>query len=160
MAALLLLNHAVNTLVAPRIGRLIAHWGERRALSLEYAGLICVFCAYAFVQHPWLAAALYVADHVFFAMAIAIRSYFQKIADPADIASTSGVAFTINHIAAVVIPVSFGLLWLTSPAAVFLAGAAMAAVSLVLARLVPERPGPGREVWPRGLLSTQGPQSG
>ena len=63
-------------------------------------------------------------------MAIGIRSYFHKIADPADIASSSGVAFSINHIAAVIIPVLFGILWLTSPAAVFLAGAIMALISL------------------------------
>ena len=28
-------------------------------------------------------------DHLFFAMAIAVKTYFQKIADPADIASTA-----------------------------------------------------------------------
>jgi hypothetical protein len=79
-------------------------------------------------------------------MAIAIRSYFQKIADPADIASTAGVSFTINHIAAVVIPVTFGLVWLYSPAAVFLAGASMAALSLLLSRMVPRNPAEGNEV--------------
>jgi hypothetical protein len=85
-------------------------------------------------------------------MAIAIRSYFQKIADPADIASTAGVAFTINHIAAVVIPVSFGIVWLYSPSVVFLAGAAMAALSLLLARLVPNNPDEGNEVKRSALL--------
>ena len=145
IALLFLLNHSINTWLAPRIGRYIARWGERRALTLEYLGLAGIFTAYAFVDTAWLAAVLYVADHVLFAMAIAIRSYFQKIADPADIAASSGVAFTINHIAAVVIPVSFGLLWLASPAAVFLAGTGIALVSLALARLVPEDPAPGRE---------------
>ena len=79
-------------------------------------------------------------------LAIALRTYFQKIADPADIAATAGVAFTINHIAAVVIPAAFGFLWLASPAAVFLAGAAMAAAALVLALNVPRHPAPGQEV--------------
>ena len=96
---------------------------------------------------------LYVIDHLFFAMAIAINTYFQKIAEPADIASTAGVSFTINHLAAVVIPVAFGVLWLTSPAAVFVAGAAMAAVSLVLARCIPEAPAPGNEAVPGPLRS-------
>ena len=156
IALLFLLNHSINTWLAPRIGRYIARWGERRALTLEYVGLAGIFTAYAFVDTAWLAAALYVADHVLFAMAIAIRSYFQKIADPADIAASSGVAFTINHIAAVVIPVSFGLLWLRSPAAVFLAGTAMALISLTLARLVPEEPGPGREtVFPPQTVAEQ-----
>ena len=146
IALLFLVNHGFNLFFAPRIGRLIGRWGERRALTFEYLGLIGIFVAYAFVDTPWLAAVLYVADHLFFALAIAIKTYFQKIADPADIAATSGVAFTINHIAAVAIPAAFGLIWLVSPAAVFLIGAAMAGVSLVLARLVPEGPAPGREV--------------
>jgi len=137
-----LANHVITMLVAPAIGRLIARWGERRALTLEYVGLIAVFAGYAFVDSPWVAVGLYILDHLFFALAIAVKTYFQKIADPADIASTSGVSFTINHIAAVVIPAAFGFLWIASPAAVFLSGAAMAAGSLVLARLVPETPTP------------------
>ena len=143
---LFLLNSVINVFLAPYIGRWVGRIGDRKALVLEYAGLIVVFTAYAFVTHPWAAAGLYVVDHMFFALAIAIKTYFQKIADPADIAATAGVGFTINHIAAVVIPVVFGLLWLVSPAAVFLAGAAMAAVSLLLAINVPARPEPGNEV--------------
>jgi predicted MFS family arabinose efflux permease len=145
IALLFLLNHLINAAVAPRIGRLIARFGERRMLHIEYTGLVVVFTAYAFVQTAWAAACLYVLDHVLFAMAIAIKSYFQKIADPADIASTAGVSFTINHIAAVVIPVAFGMLWLHSHSLVFLAGAAMAAVSWLLARFVPGNPARGNE---------------
>lgn len=146
IALLFLVNHVVNAWAAPRIGRLIARFGERRMLTLEYAGLVLIFTAYAFVQSASFAVILYIADHLLFAMAIAIRTYFQKIADPADIASTAGVSFSINHVAAVVIPVLFGLLWLHSPAAVFLCGSAMALVSLGLSRMVPPNPAPGREV--------------
>lgn len=145
IALLFLLNGALNIVLAPRIGRLIQRWGERRALIFEYIGLILVFTAYAFVSVAWLAALLYILDHVFFALAIAIKTYFQKIADPADIASSAAVGFTINHIAAVLIPAAFGLIWLVSPAAVFLAGAAMAGASTILATLVPARPAPGAE---------------
>ena len=149
---LFLLNAVINIFLAPRIGRLIARWGERRALICEYSGLIGVFVAYAFVENATLAAGLYVVDHLFFAMAIAIETYFQKIANPRDIAATAGVSFTINHIAAVIIPAAFGFVWLISPAAVFLAGAAMGAVSLLLSLNIPGQPQPGREVlWGRRL---------
>ncbi|MEJ6774281.1 MAG: hypothetical protein QNK52_08495, partial [Porticoccaceae bacterium] len=57
-----------------------------------------------------------------------------------------GVAFTINHIAAVVIPVLFGLVWLVSPMVVFLMGSGMAVISLVLARNIPRAPSAGNEV--------------
>ncbi len=145
IALLFLLNAGLNIWLAPVIGRFIVRWGERKALIFEYLGLIGVFTAYAFVDHAGLAATLYVVDHLFFALAIAIKTYFQKIADPADIASTAGVSFTISHIAAVVIPAAFGLVWLVSPALVFLAGSAMAAVSLLLAFNVPFDPRPGNE---------------
>ncbi len=146
IALLFLFNHVINAWIAPKIGRLIIRFGERAALTLEYLGLILIFTAYAFVETAWVAVILYVLDHLFFAMAIAIKSYFQKIADPADMASTAGVSFTINHIAAVVIPVTFGMVWLYSPSVVFLAGAAMAAVSLLFSRMVPRNPGDGNEV--------------
>lgn len=156
VAGLFLLNGFFNMLLAPTIGQLIVRFGERNALIFEYAGLIGVFVCYAFVTNATLAASLYVIDHAFFAIAIAIKTYFQKIADPADIAPTAGVAFTINHIAAVFIPVLFGLVWLYSPTAVFLAGAAMAGVSLILASIIPNHPEAGNEVtlW-KGRNSTQ-----
>ena len=146
IALLFLINHLINTPLAPHIGRLISRWGERRMLGIEYLGLIVIFTAYAFVDTGWIAAILYLLDHLFFAMAIAINSYFHKIANPKDIASTAGVSFTINHIAAVIIPVLLGILWLTSPAAVFLCGTGMAVISLVLSRLIPNDPESGNEV--------------
>ena len=84
------------------------------------------------------------------ALAIAQKTYFQKIADPADIAPTAGVAFSINHVAAVGIPVVFGFIWLQSSAAVFLIGAGMAAVSLALSMLIPHDPQAGNETVLRG----------
>ncbi|CED57438.1 MFS transporter [Aliivibrio wodanis] len=142
---LFLANYTFNWLFAKNIGRWIGVVGERKALMFEYIGLIFVFVGYALVQTSEMAAALYIIDHLFFALALAIKTYFQKIADPADMASTAGVAFTINHIAAVVIPVSFGLIWLVSPAAVFYVGATMAFISLLLSLNIPEAPQEGNE---------------
>ncbi len=145
ITGLFLANAVFNMWIAPKIGNLIIKLGERRILVLEYIGLIGVFLAYAFVENPWIAAGLYLVDHAFFAMAIAQKTYFQKIADPADMAPTAGVAFTINHVAAVVIPVLFGLIWLTHPSWVFIIGAGMAGVSLVLSLLIPRDPREGNE---------------
>ncbi|CAH6833970.1 conserved membrane hypothetical protein [Vibrio chagasii] len=143
---LFLINYLFNFLFAKRIGKFIGVVGERKALIFEYVGLIGVFVGYGLVQSAEWAAALYVIDHLFFALALAIKTYFQKIADPADMASTAGVSFTINHIAAVVIPVVFGVIWLSSPATVFYIGAAMAAVSLALSLNIPKKPEEGNEV--------------
>ncbi len=146
IAMLFLINAVINIWLAPLIGKMIVRIGERAALVLEYIGLIIVFTSYAFVESAVLAAGLYIIDHIFFAMAIAIKTYFQKIADPSDFAGTASVSFTINHIVAVFLPAGFGLLWLISPAAVFLSGAAMAFISLLLAMNVPRHPKEGNEV--------------
>jgi hypothetical protein len=145
IAGLFVLNHVFNLLFAPTIGRWIGRVGERRALQFEYIGLIGVFTGYALVESAHVAAGLYVIDHLFFALAIAVKTYFQKIADPKDMAATAGVSFTINHIAAVVIPVLLGILWLESPGSVFSVGVGLAVSSLILASLVPTNPMPGRE---------------
>ncbi|MEM7218784.1 MAG: MFS transporter [Pseudomonadota bacterium] len=146
IALLFLINHGFNYLFAERIGTLIGRIGERRALIIEYVGLIAVFVGYALVEDARFAVVLYVIDHLFFALAIAMKTYLQKIGDPADMAGTASVSFTINHIAAVVVPAVLGLVWLDSPALVFLFGALFACCSLACALNVPARPAPGNEV--------------
>lgn len=146
---LYLINLVVTIIAAPLLGKAVAVFGERRALLFEYVGLVCVFLAYGGVYYfGWgvvIAAVLYVLDHIFFALALALKTYFQKIADPADIAPTAAVAFTINHIAAVFLPAGLGYLWLVSPPAVFLLAAAMAGTSFLLALMIPRHPEPGNE---------------
>ncbi|MCW8929829.1 MAG: MFS transporter [Gammaproteobacteria bacterium] len=134
IALLFIANHVLNLYIAPKIGQWIGRVGERKALTVEYIGLIIVFCSYAVVEDATIAALLFIIDHLFFAMAIAIKTYFQKIADQADMASSAGVSFSINHIAAVIIPATFGLLWLYDPALVFYSGALFAFISLILSQ--------------------------
>jgi hypothetical protein len=150
IALMFLANGALNIIFAPLIGKMISKIGERRTLTIEYVGLIAIFTCYAFVSSPMIAVGLYIVDHLLFSMAIAQKTYFQKIADPKDLAQTAGVAFSINHGAAIVLPALYGLLWISSPSLVFLTGAAMAGVSLMLALLVPFDPKPGSEIhWKR-----------
>ncbi len=149
VTGLYLINLVLNMVLAPVFGKVVARFGERRALVFEYVGLVIVFLAYGGIYwFGWgvlLASALYVIDHMFFALALALKTYFQKIADPGDIAPTAAVAFTINHIAAVFLPALLGYLWLVSPGAVFFLAAGMAATSLSLALLIPRHPEPGNE---------------
>ncbi|SEN77251.1 MFS transporter [Palleronia pelagia] len=149
VTALLLINFVANMILAPFMGRAVHRFGERATLGFEYIGLIVVFLLYGGIYYfGWgvaLAATLYVIDHIFFALAFALKTYFQKIADPRDIAPTAAVAFTINHIAAVFLPAGLGYLWVVSPGAVFGLAAGMAATSLMLALMIPRHPAPGNE---------------
>ncbi|MDF1856552.1 MFS transporter [Pseudooceanicola sp.] len=154
VTGLFLVTLVCNMVFAPLIGRAVGRFGEQRTLMYEYCGLIIVFSLYGGIYlFGWgvvLASTLYVIDNLLFAMALALKTYFQKIALPGDIAPTAAVAFTINHIAAVFLPVGLGLLWLASPAAVFIFATCMACGSLALSLLIPRHPAPGNEtIFPR-----------
>lgn len=137
IAALFLINNLVNYFLSPMIGKAIVRFGERSVLTLEYASLVLVFIAYGLVESKYLAMALYIIDHIFFNFAIAIRTFFQKIADPKDIAPSMAVGFTVNHIAAVVLPALGGALWMIDYSLVFFAGALFSFFSLVMVQWIP-----------------------
>ncbi len=145
MAVLLFVNALINMYLAPKIGHFIANFGERLTLKLEYFGLVIIFSSYAFVENIYFAFVLYICDHLLFSMAIALKTYFQKIANPEDIASANAVSFTINHIAAIFLPALLGMLWLYSSALVFIAGSCVAILSFALSFLVPKNPRQGFE---------------
>ena len=147
MVLLFLVNAGITIWIAPKLGLLVERIGERKALTLEYIGLIIIFLSYAVVDNMNIALVLYILDNIFFSISFAINTYFQKIADPADIASTSGISFTINHIAAVLLPALLGLVWIENHGAVFLIGASIAVASLILVRAIPDAPEIGKETY-------------
>jgi hypothetical protein len=131
VTALFVINNVINYFLSPVVGRCIVRFGERRVLSLEYFSLMFIFLAYAVVESKIIVSCLYILDHIFFNFAIAIRTYFQKVGDPRDIAPSMAVGFTINHIAAVFLPALGGILWMVDYRIPFLAGAGMSLISLM-----------------------------
>ncbi len=140
VSALFLINYVFNWLFAAKIGQFIGRVSERNVLRFEYIGLTILFILYGLVENANIAAVLYVVDHLFFALAIAIKTYFQKIAQPEDIAASAGISFSINHIAAVVIPALLGMVWIVNASWVFYIGAGFACCSLILTLFMPYSP--------------------
>ena len=146
---LLLANFLIKIFMAPLIGRFIEKFGERLSLIVEYFGLMVIFLLYAGLYYfDWsyiVASILFIADHMFFGLAFAMKTYFQKIADSEDFAPTAAVAFTINHISAVFLPVLLGYIWIHNNSAVFYLAAVLSFISLVVAILIPRFPSKGNE---------------
>ena len=136
ISILFIINNAINYFLSPMIGKGIIRFGERKILSMEYFSLFFIFIAYAFTDSKIIVAILYVLDHIFFNFSIAIRTYFQKIGDPRDIAPSMAVGFTINHIAAVALPALLGLLWMVDYRIPFIFGAGMSLISLAAVQLI------------------------
>ncbi len=128
---LFVINNVMNYFLFPLIGKGIIRFGERKILSIEYFSLIFIFLAYATAQSKWLIMILYLLDQVFYNFHIAIQTYFQKIGDPKDIAASISVSFTINHIAAVILPAIGGALWMVDYRIPFIGGAVFSFVSLM-----------------------------
>ena len=128
---LFIINNTINYFLSPLVGKSIIRFGERKVLSLEYFSVIFLFTAYATTDSKLLVAFIYILDQIFFTFAIAIRTYFQKVGDPQDIAPSMAMGFTINHLAAVFLPAIGGMLWVIDYRIPFFAGAAMGVVSLL-----------------------------
>ena len=133
---LFVVNNIINYYLSPLIGKSIIRFGERKVLSLEYLSLIFIFVAYAVTGSKLVVAFLYILDHIFFNFSIAIRTYFQKVGDPRDVAPSMAVGFTINHIAAVFLPALGGLLWMIDYRIPFISGAMMSLVSLIAVQMI------------------------
>lgn len=136
IAALFVINNIINYFVNPIIAKSINKFGERKMLTLEYTSLVFIFVAYAYIDSPIVGGILYILDNIFFNFTIAIKTFFQKIADPKDIAPSMAVSFTINHIAAVFVPVLGGIAWMQDYKIVFLGAAALSVLSLVLSQFI------------------------
>jgi Major Facilitator Superfamily len=154
VALLMLVMSGINTILAPQLGKFISRFGERASIMVENVSLILIFAGYALASNgsfgangAFVAAFLFVADGIFTTFYIAPKTYFQKIGDAEDMAPTAAVAFTINHIMAVIVPVVFGVLAVArpDPSIIFWLGCGIATVSLSLAFLVPRHPSAGME---------------
>ncbi len=133
---LFVVNNVINYYLSPLIGKGIIRFGERKILSFEYGSLIFIFLAYAITGSKITVALLYILDHIFFNFSIAIRTYFQKVGDPKDVAPSMAVGFTMNHIAAIFLPAVGGLLWMVDYRIPFVAGAVMSVISLTAVQMI------------------------
>lgn len=140
IALLFIINNITTYFANPLISKAINKYGERVILSLESASLFILFLGYAFIDNVWVVAVLYVIDNLFYNFSIGVNTYLQKIASPEDMASTTAVGFTINHVAAVIVPLIGGTLWMISPMFPFLIGALFTLVNLGFIQKISTKP--------------------
>jgi len=131
---LFVVNHLIGTFLYQQFGKIVARFGERRVLTLNFALLIFVFLGYAYIPSLPILYFLFIADQVLFGFYIARQSYLQKIAvRPQDITPNLSLGQTINHIAAVVIPLIGGVVWESVGSRyTFLIGVGIVILSLIL----------------------------
>ena len=111
IATLMLVNAVASFAVAAPVGRLIDKIGERASMTFYYAAIALTFAGYALVQSVLVLQFLWVLDSVLFSFGVGITTYLSRIVRPGEMTPSLSMGQTMNHIAAVVIPVAGGLLW-------------------------------------------------
>jgi len=133
--------HAITYVASPIVGRTIDRVGEKSVLVFYFACLTVFFVGYAFLRNKYALYAIYVIDSSFFALAMAMTTYVNRIAPKREHTATLSMGVAMNHVAAVSMPLVGGLLWKYAGYQwAFLAGAFAAAVSILPSLLMPSRP--------------------
>ena len=132
-----LIIQVIAYVAAPWVGRLIDRVGERRILVFYFGAITLVFVGYAMIPSKPVLYVLFVADSVFFTLAMALTTFVNRIAPPAEHTPTLSMGVAMNHVAAVIMPFIGGILWTYGYRWTFLAGAAAAALSILGALRVP-----------------------
>jgi predicted MFS family arabinose efflux permease len=111
VSALLITVTFVGILAGPRVGRLIDQYGERRLLAIVNVAYVLALAGYAFANQVAIAAACYIIYTFITPFSpIASATYLRKIAVPEDLAPSFAMGTTMQHAAAIVVPVTAGII--------------------------------------------------
>jgi len=138
MALLMFVSRALTFLSSPYLGRLVDRTGARRMLTISYILLIGDFLGYAYIRDVSVLLILYVLNTVLMIVSLISRTtYINEISPISDLTPSLAMGQTMDHIAAVILPLAAGSLWgVFGYEATFLIGVAVAAGLLITARKI------------------------
>lgn len=146
MLALQFINAIMIAVTAPRMGRAVDRLGQRGPLLVYAVGLIAVFVGYATIPNRWVLAGLFLLDNVLFTFGVAFTTYLHRIVRPAELTPCLAMGLTMNHVAAVTIPILGAMLWVRTDnyQLPFWGGVVIAFLSLLATLRLPTGPSPAR----------------
>lgn len=134
-----LINAVLSALTSPRMGKYIDRVGERRPLTIYAVGIIAIFIGYATIPNPYWLCALFVVDNVLFTFSIGFNTYLHRIVRPGELTPCLAMGTTMNHIAAVGLPIFGAWVWMETGdyRLPFFIGAGLAVVALWATQKLP-----------------------
>jgi MFS family permease len=135
-----LINAVLSTLTAPVMGRFVDRHGERKPLTIYAIGICLVFVGYATIPHAFWLYGLYIVDNVLFTFSIGFSTYLHRIARPGELTPSFAMGTTMNHVAAVSLPILGAWLWKESGdyRTPFWIGTGLAIVALIATQRIPD----------------------
>lgn len=139
MLALQFVNAILIAVTAPAMGRIIDRHGERGPLTVYAVALIAVFVGYATVPVVSVLYALYLIDNVLFSFSVGFTTYLHRIVRPNELTPCLAMGLTMNHVAAVTVPIGGAWLWQSTSnyQLPFWVGVVIAVVALIATRWLP-----------------------
>ena len=136
ISAVLLMTTAAAMTLTPRIGRAVDTYGERDLLFYVNIAFILALLGYALVSNSILATMCYVVYTFIAPLApMGATVYLRKIAPSADLAPSLAMGLTMQHAAAIVVPVVTGfVLNYVGYQIPFLVASGFAVVTLLISR--------------------------
>lgn len=109
ISALLIVVRGGAMFTAPWIGRMIDFHGERRMLSIVNVAYVVALVGYALVDNAYVASMAYVIYSFIFPLSsIGSATYLRKVAVAEEVAPSLAMGVTLQHMAAIVVPVTTG----------------------------------------------------
>jgi hypothetical protein len=144
MLAIQLINAVLISITAPQMGKFVDRVGEKGPLRLYSIGLILVFLGYASFKNMWTLAGLFLLDNILFSFSVGYTTYLNRIVRKDELTPCLAMGTTMNHIAAVSVPICGALLWRNfhNYQIPFWVGVAIAFAALIANRWLPDGPAP------------------
>jgi predicted MFS family arabinose efflux permease len=136
ISAIMLVTAAFSMVVGPWIGRQIDERGERTMLGMVNVAYIVALLGYALIDQAGIAVVCYVIYSFIFPLsAMGASVYLRKIAPSADVAPSLAMGLTMQHAAAVVVPIATGfVLNYVGYQIPFLVASVFAAITILITR--------------------------
>ena len=134
IALLMFVSRALTFLSSPYLGRLVDRIGPRTMLSLSYVLMIGDLLGYTYIRNVPVLLALYLLNSVLMTVSMISRTtYINAISSSDDLTPSLAMGQTMDHIAAVTLPLAGGAFWAAfGYEATFLIGVAVAICLLIV----------------------------
>ena len=140
ISAIMLANHFLNFFAYRLLGKISDTWGEKIILAGSSFLLVLIFTGYAYVEFLPVLIGFYLFDNMLFGSSIALRSYLRKISTDEDITGCLSFGMTANHITAVIIPITGGIIWTKFGfETTFIVGAVIVFIDLLFSLMLPSK---------------------
>ncbi len=138
MALIMVIGRVITFLSSPYIGKLIDRVGPKTMLTLSYILMIVAFLGYALIHNVLVLIPLYILNSVLMIISrISRTTYINEIAPITDLIPSLAMGQTVEHIAAVIMPFTGGIIWgLFGYEVTFFIGVACAVCLLLFARKI------------------------